>query len=44
VNLVMCGFLHFEWELENFGKRVIPLVRERERELRNRTRAGAVTA
>lgn len=30
INLVLCGFLHYEWELESFGKTVIPLVRERE--------------
>jgi len=30
VNIILCGFLHYEWELENFGKTVIPLVRERE--------------
>jgi FMNH2-dependent dimethyl sulfone monooxygenase len=30
INVVLCGFLHYDWELENFGKKVIPLVRERE--------------
>jgi len=30
INIILCGFLHYEWELENFGKNVIPLVRERE--------------
>jgi dimethylsulfone monooxygenase len=30
VNVILCGFLHYDWELENFGKTVIPLVRERE--------------
>ncbi|MEA2384028.1 MAG: dimethylsulfone monooxygenase [Solirubrobacteraceae bacterium] len=30
VNIILCGFLHYDWELENFGKTVIPLVRERE--------------
>jgi dimethylsulfone monooxygenase len=30
VNIILCGFLHYDWELENFGKNVIPLVRERE--------------
>jgi dimethylsulfone monooxygenase len=45
VNMILCGFLHYEWELEQFGKRVIPLVREREAELRSRPRprVGAAT-
>jgi dimethylsulfone monooxygenase len=45
VNMILCGFLHYEWELEQFGKRVIPLVREREAELRSRPRPriGAAT-
>jgi FMNH2-dependent dimethyl sulfone monooxygenase len=30
VNLVLCGFLHFQEEVEFFGKHVIPLVRELE--------------
>jgi FMNH2-dependent dimethyl sulfone monooxygenase len=30
VNLVLCGFLHFQEEVEFFGKHVIPLVREME--------------
>ena len=31
VDLVLCGFLHFQEEVEFFGQRVIPLVRELER-------------
>ena len=42
VNLILCGFLHYDWELEAFGKRVIPLVREREAALRDGARVGAV--
>lgn len=34
LNVVLCGFLHYDWELENFGKKVIPLVREREAALK----------
>jgi FMNH2-dependent dimethyl sulfone monooxygenase len=44
VNMILCGFLHYDWELENFGKRVIPLVREREEALRRGAKADAVTA
>lgn len=42
INMVLCGFLHYEWELEHFGKVVIPLVRERERALRKGRRTFAV--
>ena len=30
VDLVLTGFLHFQEEVEYFGKRVLPLVRELE--------------
>jgi FMNH2-dependent dimethyl sulfone monooxygenase len=30
VNLILLGFLHFQEEVEHFGKHVIPLVRELE--------------
>ncbi|MCF5324241.1 dimethyl sulfone monooxygenase SfnG, partial [Pseudomonas lurida] len=30
VDLVLAGFLHFQEEVEYFGKRVLPLVRELE--------------
>ncbi len=30
VNMILTGYLHYEWELEQFGKEVIPRVRERE--------------
>lgn len=43
VNMILCGFLHYDWELENFGKRVIPLVREREEALRRGAKTGAKT-
>jgi dimethylsulfone monooxygenase len=43
VNLILCAFLHYDWELENFGQRVIPLVREREQALGSGRRAAALT-
>lgn len=36
VDLILTGFLHFQEELEAFGKTVIPIVREKEVELVNR--------
>jgi FMNH2-dependent dimethyl sulfone monooxygenase len=33
IDLIQCGFLHYEEDLANFGEKVIPLVRERERKL-----------
>lgn len=30
VDLVLCGFLHFQEEVDYFGKKVLPLVRELE--------------
>lgn len=36
VDLILTGFLHFQEELEAFGKTVIPIVREKEAELVNR--------
>ena len=33
VDLIQCGFLHYETDLANFGEKVIPLVREREQQL-----------
>lgn len=36
VDLILIGFLHFQEELEAFGKSVIPIVREKEAELVNR--------
>jgi FMNH2-dependent dimethyl sulfone monooxygenase len=44
VNLILCGFLHYDWELENFGKTVIPLVREREAARKKGRKQGAVTS
>nr|WP_233451938.1 dimethyl sulfone monooxygenase SfnG [Rubrobacter xylanophilus] len=40
VDIILCGFLHYDWELEEFGRRVIPLVRERE-EARRRASSAA---
>lgn len=34
VDLVLTGYLHYDEELERFGKEVIPLVREKERKLK----------
>lgn len=36
VDLILTGFLHFQEELEAFGKTVIPIVREKEAELVNK--------
>lgn len=36
VDLVLTGFLHYEEELERFGKEVIPLVREKEEKLKEK--------
>jgi FMNH2-dependent dimethyl sulfone monooxygenase len=33
IDLIQCGFLHYEGDLQNFGEKVIPLVREREQAL-----------
>jgi dimethylsulfone monooxygenase len=33
IDLIQCGFLHYEEDLANFGEKVIPLVREREKQL-----------
>jgi FMNH2-dependent dimethyl sulfone monooxygenase len=30
VNLILCGFLHFQDEVSFFGERVLPLVRQLE--------------
>lgn len=38
IKLILCGFLHYEWELEEFGQKVIPLVREREEDLKKEKR------
>lgn len=34
VDLMLCGFLHFQEEIEYFGQRVLPLVRELEAQAR----------
>ena len=43
VNVILCGFLHYNWELANFGKQVIPLVREREEAARVGRKTVAVS-
>ena len=40
VDLILSAFLHFQEEVEYFGKRVLPLVRQYERE-RARTEKAA---
>ncbi len=37
VKLILCGFLHYNTDLKEFGKKVIPLVREKEEKMRNET-------
>lgn len=36
VDLILTGFLHYDEELEKFGKEVVPLVREKEEELKRK--------
>ena len=36
VDLILCGFLHFQEEVAQFGEKVLPLVRELEAERRDR--------
>jgi hypothetical protein len=38
--LWQCGFLQYEEDLANFGEKVIPLVRERDKKLEPETRSG----
>jgi dimethylsulfone monooxygenase len=44
VNVILTGYLHYDWELEQFGKKVIPLVREREAARAKGRKQVAVTA
>jgi FMNH2-dependent dimethyl sulfone monooxygenase len=44
VNVILTGYLHYDWELEQFGKKVIPLVREREAARVKGRKQVAVTA
>ncbi len=44
VDLVLCGFLHYTDELPDFGKRVIPLVRDRPSRRPVEARAAFATA
>jgi dimethylsulfone monooxygenase len=44
VDLVLTGFLHFIEEVEYFGKRVLPLVRELEEAARSREHSQAKAA
>ena len=41
VDLILGGFLHFQEEIEYFGSRVLPLVREIEKRKQNSRRALA---
>ncbi len=34
IKVILCGFLHYNTDLKEFGEKVIPLVREKERDLR----------
>ncbi len=44
IDVVLTGFLHYNWELEDFGKKVIPLVREREAAQKKGRKSFAVTS
>jgi dimethylsulfone monooxygenase len=41
VNLILCGFLHFQDEVSFFGERVLPLVRQLEHGLSEHEAAPA---
>lgn len=41
INVILCGFLHYNWELRQFGEKVIPLVREMEADLRKGMKVGS---
>jgi dimethylsulfone monooxygenase len=38
IKLILTGFLHYNWELADFGKKVIPIVRQKEEDLRKKAR------
>jgi FMNH2-dependent dimethyl sulfone monooxygenase len=40
VDLILCGFLHYLEDVEAFGARVVPLVRELEAQARSRGELG----
>lgn len=42
IDVILTGHLHYNWELEDFGKKVIPLVREREEARKNGRKQFAV--
>jgi FMNH2-dependent dimethyl sulfone monooxygenase len=44
MGMILCGFLHYNWELKNFGEKVIPLVREMEADLRKGRRVKKKSA
>ena len=44
MGVILCGFLHYNWELKNFGEKVIPLVREMEADLRKGKRVRKKSA
>ena len=33
VDLILCGFLHYLEDVEHFGKHVLPVIREKEKDL-----------
>jgi FMNH2-dependent dimethyl sulfone monooxygenase len=40
VDIILTGFLHYEEEIKTFGETIIPLVRQKEQELKEK--AGAL--
>ncbi len=42
IQINLCGFLHYNWELKQFGEKVIPLAREREEALKTGKKTFAV--
>ena len=38
IKVILTGFLHYNWELADFGKKVIPLVRQKEEDLKKKAR------
>ncbi len=43
IDVILTGYLHYNWELEEFGKKVIPLVREREEAQKKGKKSFAVS-
>ena len=40
IKVILTGYLHYNWELKQFGEKVIPLVREKEEDLRKGRTVG----